>query len=187
MNLKEQSYEIKDKINDLLGINNLDIPVCNNNNSFNSVKNNEKRNKLKISIFSKIKKKIINNNDILYEMRNVIEIYMGKLKIDDFKSRILASDEKSKELIKLWISPNERLSAKLLYSFNIQYKKNRFLEEQYEYEFDSTVEDFHRKCDNKKNILIICKSQNEVFGGYTPLCFTSEDEYGKDNESFLFS
>ena len=85
-------------------------------------------------------------------MRNAIEIYMGKLKIDGFKSRILASDEKSKELIKLWISPNERLSAKLLYSFNIQYKKNRFLEEQYEYEFDSTVEDFHRKCDKKENI-----------------------------------
>ena len=134
-----------------------------------------------------LKKKIKNNNDILYEMRNVIETYMGKLKIDGFKSRILASDEKSKELIKLWISPNERLSAKLLYSFNIQYKKNRFLKQQYEYEFDSTVEDFHRKCDNKENILIICKSQKEVFGGYTPLCFTSEDEYGRDNESFLFS
>ena len=43
MNLKEQSFEIKDRINDLLGINNDDIINENNNNSFNSVKNSEKK------------------------------------------------------------------------------------------------------------------------------------------------
>jgi hypothetical protein len=158
--------------------------IYNDLNDKNYIEGNEYKSKeIRLNIFLpsllfqtigfSLKKEIKTDVNILFEMRNVIEIYMGKLKIDGFKSRILASDEKSKESIKLWISPSERLSAKLLYSFDIPYR--------------DTVEDFHEKCDYKKHILIICKSENEVFGGYTPLSFSSEDEYGRDNESFLFS
>ena len=49
------------------------------------------------------------------------------------------------------------------------------------------VKNFHKNCDFKNHILVICKSKNEIFGGYTPSCFDSSDEYGKDNDSFLFS
>ena len=34
---------------------------------------------------------------------------------------------------------------------------------------------------------MICKSKNEIFGGYTPLSFSTANEYGCDNHSFLFS
>jgi hypothetical protein len=34
---------------------------------------------------------------------------------------------------------------------------------------------------------MICKSNKEIFGGYTPLSFDSSDDYKNDNESFLFS
>ena len=34
---------------------------------------------------------------------------------------------------------------------------------------------------------MICKSKNEIFGGYTPLSFSKENDYGNDNHSFLFS
>ena len=54
-------------------------------------------------------------------------------------------------------------------------------------EFKEKVENFHSVCDNKRCILMICKSKNEIFGGYTPLSFNSLNEYGYDNESFLFS
>ena len=48
----------------------------------------------------------------------------------------------------------------------------------------------HKLCDNKKNILLLIKSNNDyIFGGYTKVGFknkTSKNNF-KDNESFLFS
>ena len=120
-------------------------------------------------------------------MKNVINIYMKKLEIKNFNSDILVSNEDSKRAIKFWISPNEYLQAKLLYSFNIHYNPVPHKQNQYEYEFDETIRNFHRSYDYKKSILIICKSKNQIFGGYTPLSFASDDTYGCDNESFLFS
>ena len=49
------------------------------------------------------------------------------------------------------------------------------------------VETFHKNCDGIFSILVLCKSKDEIFGGYTPLSFNSENVYGYDNKSFLFS
>ena len=109
-----------------------------------------------------------------------------KKNILNFDSRILLSKDMEKEAIKFWISPTKLLKANLLYSFHdINYRRER--DNRYNYEFNRTVREFHTICDNHSKILIICKSRNEIFGGYTPLFFRSDDSYGCDNESFLFS
>ena len=144
---------------------------------------------------NKVKKQ---KDEIFKEYKSILDIYKHKIKIDNFNSIILVSKEKEKEIIKTWISPTKYLKAELLFSFHVtcsqkkesfyaggHYLINNFVN--YDIEKIGSVKSFHSKCDNKKSILIICKSQNEIFGGYTPLCFKNDDTYGKDNESFLFS
>ena len=126
--------------------------------------------------------------EILYEYKYIINQYENKFRIANFNSKILAGKELEKETIKLWISPKNKLEAKLLFSFHdIQYEGDNKSKYTYSLKEDINVRNFHKACDNKYSILVICKSKNEIFGGYTPLCFNSLDEYGKDNESFLFS
>ena len=48
--------------------------------------------------------------------------------------------------------------------------------------------DFHSKCDDKPNTLIIIKSINgNVFGGYTEQTWNHTDGYKNDPNSFIFS
>ena len=87
----------------------------------------------------------------------------------------------------MWISARKRLTTKLLFSFNdIQYQYDDCYQAE-SGDLKVTVGTFHKKCDNKTDILVICKSRTEIFGGYTPLCFSSIEDYGYDNDSFLFS
>ena len=126
--------------------------------------------------------------EILNEYKYIINQYENKFQISNFKSKILAGKDLEKETIKIWISPKKKLEASLLFSFHdIEYKEDS--KSKYTYSLDSNinVSNFHKSCDNKSKILVICKSKNEIFGGYTPLSFNSSDEYGKDNDSFLFS
>ena len=126
--------------------------------------------------------------EILYEYKYIINQYENKFRIANFNSKILAGKELEKETIKLWISPKNKLEAKLLFSFHdIQYKEDNKSKYTYNLNDNINVRNFHKACDYKYSILVICKSKNEIFGGYTPLCFKSSDVYGKDNDSFLFS
>jgi hypothetical protein len=144
---------------------------------------------------NKVKKE---KDDIFREYKQILNIYKNKVKINNFNSKILSMKEREKEIIKSWISPTENLKAELLFSFynscNSQKKIDNINDLYFSYNilhYDLnkiyTVKLFHEKCDNKKSILVICKSNNEIFGGYTPLCFRSNGSYGKDNGSFLFS
>ena len=50
--------------------------------------------------------------------------------------------------------------------------------------------EFHKQCDNKPSILVICSSGKQIFGGYTPLKFHSDNSNVRDRDnkySFLFS
>ena len=69
-------------------------------------------------ILKKVKK---SHDEIFDEMKNIINIYLNQTKIQNFNSSILVSKEDEKRAIKFWISPNKRLSAQLLYSYNIHY------------------------------------------------------------------
>ena len=48
-------------------------------------------------------------------------------------------------------------------------------------------EDFHKKCDGKKKIVVLIKANNYIFGGYTKTCFKSRGDLVKGKESFIFS
>ena len=98
-------------------------------------------------------------------------------------SKILLQDNYQKEIIKMWISPFKDISAHLIYCFNFKYKKPL---EDYENGYDD-LKNFHKSCDGKSNVLVLCKSKDEIFGGFTPLCFLSDNTYGYDNDSFIFS
>ena len=125
--------------------------------------------------------------EILNEYKSVVNQYENKLKFSNLNSKILIGKDLEKETLKMWISPRKKLTAKLLFSFNdIDYKYNNGYETENS-NLKETVETFHNKCDNITNILIICKSGTEIFGGYTPSCFSCKEDYGYDNDSFLFS
>jgi len=138
-----------------------------------------------------LNKKTKNEKEVLEEYKNVVNIYKYKLNIYNLDSKILAIFHEEKELLKSWIEPTKKLEAKLLYSFYVNYKEN-FIKKTVEIDEVNmnkigNVEAFHQSCDNKPNILILCKSKNEIFGGFTPLYFTNKNVYGSDNKSFLFS
>ena len=98
----------------------------------------------------------------------------------------IAKEKEQMEIIKMWISPFNDIKANLIYSF---YRENcnDFKNKYSKYKNLEDVNSFHEKCDNKQNLLVLCKSKNEIFGGFTPLCFSNDDSYGYDNESFVFS
>ena len=70
--------------------------------------------------------------------------------IANFNSKILIGKELEKQTIKFWISPNKRLTAKLLYSFNsIFYTNNKGEEIPYNPGYLESVVYFHKMCDKK--------------------------------------
>lgn len=94
--------------------------------------------------------------EILNEYKYVINQYENKFQISNFNSKILAGKDLEKETIKIWISPREKLEAKLLFSFHdIQYIKdpNYYLYYYiYSLKEDINVRNFHKACDNKSRI-----------------------------------
>ena len=127
--------------------------------------------------------------ETLAEQLFIIKRYEFEDRIFDInQSKILLNKEAEKKAIKFWISPNKSLSAILLYPFhnNINVRNNNE-KLQFNQGDGSEIRKFHNACDNKKKILLICKSKNEIFGGYTPLSFDSSDTYKSDEKSFLFS
>ena len=116
-----------------------------------------------------------------------MNIYEEELVIANFNSNILIGKDREKHAIKIWISPNHKIFAKLIYSFYEKFCLNNEKEKiSFSNGHSETVERFHQVCDYKK-ILILYRSKNEIFWAYTPLSFNSLDEYDYDNESFLFS
>lgn len=125
--------------------------------------------------------------EILDEYKSIVNQYENKLKFSNINSKILIGKDLEKETLKMWISPRKRLTTKLLFSFNdIEYKYNNGFQTENP-NLNETVETFHQKCDNITNILVLCKSGSEIFGGYTPSCFSCKEDYEYDNDSFLFS
>lgn len=133
--------------------------------------------------FEQYQKEIVKLNQNIQELNDKIKLLEKRFIMPGFDSKILTKDNYQKEIIKMWISPFKNISAKLIYSFHCYYKQPI---DQYTNEY-MDVERFHKECDNKSNILIICRSKNEIFGGFTPLFFMNNRTYGYDNESFLFS
>jgi hypothetical protein len=75
--------------------------------------------------------------------------------------------------LKLWISPNKKIKASLLY------KLSRDGEE---------FSKFHQLCDNKGPTLTLFDIEDGVKGGiYTPLSWNSNSEWKTDMDTFIFN
>ena len=127
-------------------------------------------------------------NEIDNIKRNEANLYLQRIIINNMDSQII-TNENQKKYLKSFISPTHNLRAQLLFSFTINYpqKLEYSIFSGYNFEINKNVKEFHKKCDKIKSILVICKSGSQIFGGYTPLEFSSEDKYASDNDSFLFS
>ena len=135
-------------------------------------------------------KKEKTEKEVIEEYKSIIHFYETKSPVSGMENSKVIT-EQIKLYLKAWISPIHNMQGKLLYSFELNYP------EKFEDSFWSgrnftildkdKVQEFHDKCDNIDSILIICKSGNQIFGGYTPLYFDSSDSYKYDNKSFLFS
>ena len=123
------------------------------------------------------------------EKDNVIVCYRTVAKILNLNSKILINKDIEAFTLKSFIAPNKRVESKLLYSFYydpFNKKKNENLNS-FSNILYKEVNKFHQACDNRSNILLLCKSNKEIFGGFTPLSFDSSSGYKKDANSFLFS
>ena len=125
------------------------------------------------------------------EYKDIIKIYESMSQINGMNSKIITTD-RAKEFLKAWISPINQQKATLLYSFEINNYPEKpdysiFSGYNFTVKDKDEVKKFHSQCDGVYGILVICKSRTQIFGGYTPLAFSSDDTYKKDNDSFLFS
>ena len=126
------------------------------------------------------------HKEILKEYMNVTKKYETKFTIENFESKILIGKDKEKEVIKFWINPNKKLRAQLLYHFHDIVYLNENKEIKIKALENETVKKFHSACDYKDKILMICKSKDQIFGGYTPLSFKSSNVYQYDSKVFCF-
>ena len=152
---------------------NVEIRKENSNKIFTSVYKDSKYNctinNLKINKYYEIRICSIYNN-LTSEWSN-----LKKVKTDFINevSAILNQEDKNKLLN--WLNP-------------ILNGKNLFLKLIYRRGNDMSFETFHSKCDNKGPTLVVCKSKNEKFGGYTNINWESSDK-GQiyENGPFIFS
>ena len=133
--------------------------------------------------FERFKEDIKGLNEYIQKLTDKVTKLENRFIIPGFNSKIIPQDNYQKEIIKMWISPFKDISAQLIYCFNFKYKEPIA---DYDNGYDD-LKNFHKACDTKTNVLIICKSKKEIFGGFTPLCFLSDNSYGYDNDSFIFS
>ena len=50
-----------------------------------------------------------------------------------------------------------------------------------------TANKFHEKCNNKGPTICLFKNEKSIFGGYTPISWTSENKWINSNDSFIFT
>ena len=147
-------------------------------------------NSLHSSLPYDLNKKEKTEEEKIQEYKAVIAKWEARNQINGMKSIIVTTD-RAIEYLKAWITPINHLKAVLLYNFNISYPKKLEYSIFSGYNFtvleEQAIKDFHSKCDGVQSILVICKSGTQIFGGYTPLAFSSDNTYKKDNDSFLFS
>jgi len=184
--LKNENKELKEKQNK--EINNLREKDKENENEINRLKEkieiqNKEINNLKdkLNEINELKEKIeIKNKELNYLKENGINNLKKEIKLlfENDRSLIMKDDERS-----LIFSEIEKKMNKKL-------KKMRKL-------YQATVDggdaiNFHSKCDNIENTLVLIKSEgNRRFGGFTPIPWKSEEvnKYKEDPSlrTFVFS
>ena len=122
------------------------------------------------------------NKNTNYEIRicslydNIHSDYIKVIHRTDFFSESVILNQSDKNILLNWLNP--------LYQ-----GKNLYMKLIYRRGNDLSYETFHAKCDNKGPTLVICKSKNEKFGGYTSVNWESNSNgLGiLHSKSFIFS
>ena len=124
----------------------------------------------------------MNNNKLNNEIKNLkVENNKMKLKIEEYNKVINNLKENKKLLDKSIIIKCDEKD--MLYK-EIENKMNKPIKEIKKL-YQATIDggdsiNFHSKCDNVPNTLILIKSEdNRRFGGFTPISWKSEGSYKK--------
>ena len=132
-----------------------------------------------ISELKKENKQLKSKINIFESYIPLLEKYKNnKEEIQSLNSLLINDDIKSKKKIIEWIKQKtnkETITFEKIFDMNIN---------------GSSSKDFHNYCDNKGPTLILVKTtQNDIFGGFTPLDWDNEsqDKYDIDNQTFIFS
>ena len=94
---------------------------------------------------SMIRKELL-EEAMFYQIQGIII----QLKSEMFKTSLIIKDEKHRSALMSWLPSNA--SCSLLYQTSAN---------------GTTPDDFHRCCDNKGPTLVVVKSEQYIFGGYT--------------------
>jgi len=141
-----------------------------------------------INLINKVEMEIENLNDLIFngtklkfnrKTQKISESILGELMIAKLNSSILPEFEKIKDLMILCEFPVDQ-------KWNLIYRASQD-------GFEAS--NFHSKCDNKQNTLVVIKSENgNVFGGYTEqswMCEEHEEDedyvFKDDPKSYIFS
>eukprot|EP01091_Cochliopodium_minus_P005578 TRINITY_DN15484_c0_g1_i1.p1 TRINITY_DN15484_c0_g1~~TRINITY_DN15484_c0_g1_i1.p1 ORF type:complete len:384 (-),score=79.88 TRINITY_DN15484_c0_g1_i1:71-1222(-) len=117
--------------------------------------------------------KIVNLKNFLYSFYRPIE-FRSKDKNYFFLESSILIDFNERIMMENW-----------LMILNVPKKKSELLYRGSKNGFSST--NFHSICNNKPNTITFIRSNNFIFGGYTPISWTSAGGYKCDTGSFIFS
>lgn len=103
------------------------------------------------------------------------------------KSQILIGKDNEKMSIKPWISQKEVLKATLLYSYYTGAINDLKKEITFEIKEDeNNPKEFHEKCDNKNNILIICNPKMKYSEGLLLYALIAQVDINQTKKVFYF-
>ena len=139
-----------------------------NNNKLNLIKlENENINKSQIEQALNKLLEDLNERNLKKSLKENYQLKRIKI-----QSSIIKKNETNKLSLKKWINPKKYIRTELLYKLSRD---------------GDSINEFHKRCDNKSPTLILIESiDGNKFGGYTKS--TWDGDIGKnDGESFLFS
>ena len=134
-----------------------------------------------IDKISSLEKKVNNlesENKSLKEDLKEIKEYINEQKEKERKKKLKFVDslivkEDERQMICDWINPNVNIKTKLLYRVSRD---------------GDGADIFHKYCDNKGPTITFAKISNGYrFGGYSGISWTSQGNWVKDKDAFLFS
>ena len=122
----------------------------------------------------KIENLILENKTLKENIINGYKINKINNQYSLLDNSLIITNQDEVKLINSWIAPNKNLKYELLYRATRD---------------GDTLNDFHKKCDNKSPIIVIGKTpKGYIFGGYTNIKLNyTKDEDLYDSTAFVFS
>ena len=164
LTLNEKEKDEKQQINDLFNV------IYNLKQENNDLKTNMKKLEERI----KYLESFINDINSWKEYKEKLEKEEKEEKmISNLNSLVIGENEKYNKCLKIWINPNLKIKAELLYRLSRDGKE---------------YQTFHNLCDNKGATLTIFRlTDGNILGGYTTKDWDNSNSWKQDQNAFLFS